>query len=295
VIYDIEHITTYSYEASVAATRCAIRLTPRDSRGQRVLSSRVEAAPSPDTTRTSLDFFGNRVVEATIREAHARLRISVSARVEVEREEPPAPGLTPGWEAVARAAGAAKTLGRESPVHWLFPSRQAPIHAPVTDYARQSFPPGRPVLEGAEELARRIRADFAYDPSATHVATPVAEAFAARGGVCQDFAHIMIAGLRGLSLPAAYVSGYIRTAPPPGQPRLEGADASHAWVAVWCGEPFGWIHLDPTNAMYADDNHIVVALGRDYADVSPIDGVIVGAGRQALCVSVDIKAAGGAQ
>ncbi|WP_424362815.1 transglutaminase family protein [Methylocystis parvus] len=295
MIYDIEHVTTYSYEASVASTRCAIRLTPRESRGQRVLRSRVEAAPAPEATRESMDFFGNRVVEAMIREAHARLRISVSARVEVAREEPPAACLTPSWENVARAAGAARTLSRESPVHWLFPSRQAPLHAPVTDYARESFQQGRPVLEAAEELMRRIKADFAYDPNATHVATPLADAFAARGGVCQDFAHIMIAGLRGLSLPAAYVSGYIRTAPPPGQPHLEGADASHAWVAVWCGEPFGWIHLDPTNAMYADDNHIVVAIGRDYADVSPIDGVIVGAGRQALGVSVDIRAVGGAQ
>lgn len=295
MIYDIEHVTTYNYEASVASTRCAIRLTPRDSRGQRVLRSRVDALPAPEATRASVDFFGNRVIEATIREAHARLRISVSARVEVAREEPPAPCLTPGWEAVARAAAATRNINSDSPVHWLFPSRQAPIHAPVTDYARDSFPPGRPVLEGAEELTRRIKADFAYDPAATHVATPLAEAFAARGGVCQDFAHIMIAGLRGLSLPAAYVSGYIRTAPPPGQPRLEGADASHAWVAVWCGDSFGWIHLDPTNAMYADDNHIVVAIGRDYADVSPIDGVIVGAGRQALSVSVDIKEAGGLQ
>ncbi len=167
-----------------------------------------------------------------------------------------------------------------------------PLHAPATDYARESFPPGRPVLEGAAELMGRIKEDFAYDPEATHVATPLAEAFEARGGVCQDFAHIMISALRGLALPAAYVSGYIRTTPAPGQPRLEGADASHAWVAVWCGEPFGWIHLDPTNAMFADDNHILVAIGRDYADVSPIDGVIVGAGRQALDVSVDIKAVG---
>lgn len=295
MIYDIEHVTTYSYEASVASTRCAIRLMPRDSRGQRVLRGRVEAAPAPEATRESTDFFGNRVVEAMIREAHARLRISVSARVEVQREEPPAACLTPSWENVVRAAGTAKTLSRESPAHWLFPSRQTPLHAPVTEYARESFQQGRPALEAAEELMRRIKADFAYDPNATHVATPLAEAFAARGGVCQDFAHIMIAGLRGLSLPAAYVSGYIRTAPPPGQPRLEGADASHAWVAVWCGEPFGWIHLDPTNAMYADDNHIVVAIGRDYADVSPIDGVIVGAGRQALGVAVDIRPVGGAQ
>jgi transglutaminase-like putative cysteine protease len=295
VIYDINHVTTYSYEASVAATRCAIRLTPRNGKGQRVLRSRVDAAPFPESMRESVDFFGNRIVEATIREAHARLRITVAACVEVEREEPPAGCLTPAWETISREACAVRTLGRDSPVHWLFPSRQAPLHPPAADYARESFPPGRPVLEGAEELMRRIKADFAYDPDATHVATPLADAFAARGGVCQDFAHIMIAGLRGLALPAAYVSGYIRTVPAPGQPRLEGADASHAWVAVWAGEPFGWIHLDPTNAMHADDNHIVVAIGRDYADVSPIDGVFVGAGRQALGVSVDIRAVGGAQ
>lgn len=293
MIYDIVHVTTYSYEASVASARCAIRLTPRTGRGQRVLTSRIDAAPAPEIMRESFDFFGNRIVEATIREPHARLRVALSARVEVSREDPPAPGLTPPWEMISRAAGAMRTLGPESPAHWLFPSRLAPLYAPATEYARASFPAGRPVLEGATELMRRIKADFVYDPCATDVATPVAQAFAARGGVCQDFAHIMIAGLRGLALPAAYVSGYIRTVPPPGQPRLEGADASHAWVAVWCGDPFGWIHLDPTNAMFGDDNHIVVAIGRDYADVSPIDGVIVGAGRQALEVSVDIKAAGG--
>jgi transglutaminase-like putative cysteine protease len=292
VIYDISHVTTYSYEASVASARCAIRLTPRDSRGQRVLASRIAATPAPEATRESVDFFGNHIIEATIREPHAKLRIAMTARVAVDREEPPAPGLTPAWETIAREAGAIRRLDRDSPVHWLLPGRLTPLEPPVTEYARESFPPGRPVLEGAAELMRRIKEDFAYDPEATHVTTPLAEAFAARGGVCQDFAHIMIAGLRGLALPAAYVSGYIRTVPAPGQPRLEGADASHAWIAVWCGEPFGWIHLDPTNAMYADDNHIVVAFGRDYADVAPIDGVIVGAGRQALAVSVDITPVG---
>lgn len=292
MIYDISHVTTYSYEASVAATRCAIRLTPRDDRGQRVWASAIEASPSLDMPREHHDFFGNRIVEATIREAHAKLRVAMTARVEVNREEPPAEGLTPPWESVAREAAGARSLSADSPVHALFPSRLAPLYAPVTDYARTSFAPGRPVLEGATELMRRIKADFAYDPEATDVATPLAKAFARRGGVCQDFAHIMISGLRGLGLPAAYVSGYIRTLPAPGQARLEGADASHAWVAVWCGDPFGWIHLDPTNAMYADDNHIVVAIGRDYADVSPIDGVIVGAGQQKLDVAVDIRAVG---
>lgn len=290
MIYDIRHVTTYTYETSVASTRCAIRLTPHDSCGQILLAHAIEAVPALHAESGRLDFFGNRVVEATIREPHAKLLIAMTARVEVSREEPPAEALTPPWESVGRTAADVRSLAADSPVQALFASRLAPIEAPVTDYARKSFAPGRPVLEGAAELMRRIREDFAYDPEATDVATPLAEAFARKGGVCQDFAHIMIAGLRGLGLPAAYVSGYIRTHPAPGESRLDGADASHAWVAVWCGEPFGWIHMDPTNAMYADDNHIVVAIGRDYADVAPIDGVIVGAGRQRLDVSVDIKA-----
>lgn len=292
MIYDIRHVTTYTYETSVASTRCAIRLTPRDGGGQRLLAHDIEAAPALHAATERLDFFGNRIIEATIREAHAKLMIVMTARVEVSREEPPAEGLTPPWESVGRDAAEVRSLAADSPAHALFASRLAPIEAPVTAYARESFTSGRPVLEGAAELMRRIRADFAYDPEATDVATPLAEAFARKGGVCQDFAHIMIAGLRGLGLPAAYVSGYIRTLPAPGEIRLDGADASHAWVAVWCGDPFGWIHMDPTNAMYADDNHIVVAVGRDYADVAPIDGVIVGAGRQTLGVAVDIKAVG---
>jgi transglutaminase-like putative cysteine protease len=292
VIYDIRHVTTYTYETSVASTRCAIRLTPRDGRGQILHAHGIEAIPALHAATGRMDFFGNRVVEATIREAHAKLRIVMTARVEVSREEPPAAGLTPPWETVGRAAADVRALAADSPAHALYASRLAPLEAPVTDYARKSFASGRPVLEGAAELMRRIKADFVYDPEATDVATPLAEAFARKGGVCQDFAHIMIAGLRGLGLPAAYVSGYIRTHPAPGESRLDGADASHAWVAVWCGDPFGWIHMDPTNAMYADDNHIVVAIGRDYADVAPIDGVIVGAGRQTLDVSVDIKAVG---
>lgn len=292
MIYDIRHVTTYTYETSVASTRCAIRLTPRASRGQRLLTHAIAATPALHATTEREDFFGNRIVEATIREAHAKLLVSMTARVDISREEPPAEGLTPPWERVGLAAADTRSLAADSPAHCLFASRLVPIDSSVTDYARQSFAPGRPVLEGAVDLMRRIREDFAYEPGATDVTTPLAEAFARRGGVCQDFAHVMIAGLRGLGLPAAYVSGYIRTLPAPGQPRLDGVDASHAWVAVWCGDPFGWIHMDPTNAMFVDDNHIVVGVGRDYADVAPIDGVIVGAGRQTLAVAVDIKAVG---
>jgi len=290
VIYDVSHISTYTYEASVAATRCVARLTPRDCLGQRLLISGVEFTPTPDVTSERTDFFGNRIVEAIIRAPHARLRVALAARIVVEAPVPPAAALTPAWETVRDDAARIGSLTPDSPAHCLFPGRLTPLYPPATAYAQQSFPPGRPVLEGAIELIRRIRADFAYDPLATHVATPLAAAFDARSGVCQDFAHIMIAGLRGLGLPAAYVSGYIRTIPAPGQPWLEGADASHAWASVWCGGAFGWIHLDPTNAMCADDNHIIVAIGRDYADVAPIDGVFVSAGGQELEVRVSIRA-----
>jgi transglutaminase-like putative cysteine protease len=158
----------------------------------------------------------------------------------------------------------------------------------VTKYVGQSFIPERPVLEAGLELINRINADFGYDPGASEVSTPLVEAFDARHGVCQDFAHIMISGLRGLGLPAAYVSGYLRTLPPPGMPRLQGADATHAWVSLWCGHEFGWIDLDPTNAVAVVDDHIAVAIGRDYADVSPVDGVILGSGRQKLSIEVDV-------
>ena len=288
MIYDIRHVTTFQYDASVAATRCTVRLLPRGDPGQTVTDSMLDVTPPPVGMVERPDFFGNRVVTLRIASAYRELRIAALAHVTVERRQTPAPGLTPAWESVRREAATAYNLDCDSPVHRLYPSRRVPLYAPTTDYARKSFPPGRPILEGAADLMTRIRADFTYDPTATAVSTPLAEAFAKRGGVCQDFAHIMIAGLRGLGLPAGYVSGYIRTIPPPGQKRLEGADASHAWVSVWCGLEFGWLDLDPTNAILVGDDHIVVAVGRDYADVSPIDGVFTGSGNHKLAVSVDV-------
>ena len=150
------------------------------------------------------------------------------------------------------------------------------------------MPKGRPIIEAAAALMTRMRSDFTYDAEATTVSTPIGEAFTARRGVCQDFTHIMISGLRGLGLPAAYVSGYLRTVPPPGRPRLEGCDATHAWVLLWCGEERGWIGFDPTNAILVRHDHITLAIGRDYADVAPIDGVMLAPGEQALKVEVDV-------
>ncbi|MGD9542592.1 MAG: transglutaminase N-terminal domain-containing protein [Methylocystis sp.] len=291
MIYDIAHRTTYKYDAPVASARCAMRLIPRNDRGQSVMSRQIELSPAAEILSERIDFHGNRVCEARIFKPHTKLQIALAARVEVERAPTPAPALTPAWEIVRNAAYASSSLAAGSPAHYIYASRLAPMFDAATDYARASFTPGRPILEGALELTQRIHADFGYDPDATHVATPIAQAFERRRGVCQDFAHIMIAALRGLGLAAYYVSGYLRTYAAPGHPRLEGADATHAWVSVWCGPEFGFYDLDPTNAIVVGNDHIAIAIGRDYADVSPIDGVIIGAGDQDLDVSVDVKEA----
>ena len=164
----------------------------------------------------------------------------------------------------------------------------------IRDYARASFPPGRPILAGALDLMRRIKDDFVYEIGATTVSTTPPMSFALRRGVCQDFAHIMISGLRGIGLPAAYVSGYLRTVPKSGAPGLQGADAMHAWVSVWCGAEAGWYGLDPTNAVLAGDDHVVVAIGRDYADVAPIDGVVFASGGQRIDDAVSVTPVGAA-
>lgn len=288
MIYDVRHVTTYGYSRPVPFARCILRLQPRSDGGQSVTASSISVSPRPAERSDGTCFFGNRMTTVSIAKPHRELKVDMRARVEVRRAPAPFPGLTRAWEGVAGLALASDSLAPDSPAHHLYPSRLVPPVAAVTDYARQSFAPQRPVLEAASELMARIRRDFTYDPEATEVSTPLEEAFRQRHGVCQDFAHVMIAGLRGLGLPAAYVSGYIRTIPPPGEKRLEGADASHAWVMLWCGPETGWIGLDPTNDLIVADDHIVTAFGRDYADVSPLDGVLVGPGSQKIGVAVDV-------
>lgn len=288
MIYDVRHVTTYGYSRPVPFARCILRLLPHDGDGQTVQSSELSVTPRPDERGEDLSFFGNRMTTLTISKPHRELKIELRARVDVRRPAAPFPGLTRNWEEVAALALSSSSLAPDSPAHQLYASRLVPLVPDVTAYARRSFSPLRPVLEAAAELMARIRADFTYDPEATEVSTPLAEAFAERHGVCQDFAHIMIAGLRGLGLPAGYVSGYIRTIPPPGQKRLEGSDASHAWVMLWCGPETGWIGLDPTNDLIVADDHVVTAFGRDYADVSPLDGVLIGPGSQKIGIAVDV-------
>jgi transglutaminase-like putative cysteine protease len=289
VIYDIRHVTTYAYEHPVSFARCSLRLEPKSGDGQELVSYTVDIRPRPADRTVRYDFFGTHTESVLIETAHRHLRIDSRSRVKVARHAPPRAAPSPAWETVRDVAFEATSLGPSSPIGYIFASPLVPMLAPVTAYALTSFPPGGGVLSGAVDLMHRIRTEFKYDPTATVISTPLAEVFEKRRGVCQDFAHLMIAGLRGLGLPAAYVSGYLRTIPPPGQPRLQGADATHAWVSLWCGEGLGWVGFDPTNDLLIENDHIVLAVGRDFSDVSPVDGIIVGSPKQKLGVAVDVR------
>jgi transglutaminase-like putative cysteine protease len=288
VIYDIRHVTTYSYESPVSFARCSLRLEPRTGDGQELISHSVDIRPRPAEHSARRDFFGTLTESILIEAAHRHLRIDSRSRVSVSRQARGRTTPSPAWESIRDVAFEATSLGPDSPVGYVFGSPLVPMQHPVTAYAALSFPPDIGVLAGAVDLMRRIRNEFKYDPKATVISTPLNEVFEKRHGVCQDFAHVMIAGLRGLGLPAAYVSGYLRTVPPPGQPRLQGADATHAWVSVWCGHELGWIGFDPTNDLLVANDHIILAVGRDFSDVSPVDGIIVGSPKQKLGVAVDV-------
>jgi len=288
VIYDIRHVTTYAYESPVSFARCSLRLEPRTGDGQQLVSHSVEIRPRPAERTVRRDFFGTHTESVLIETAHKNLRIDSRSRVSVSRQVLERTAPSPSWEDIRDVAFEANSLGPSSPVGYVFASSLVPVQAPVTAYAAASFRPGCGIVAGSVDLMHRIRTEFRYDPKATVISTPLAEVFEKRHGVCQDFAHVMIAGLRGLGLPAAYVSGYLRTYPPPGQPRLQGADATHAWVSVWCGAAIGWIGFDPTNDLVVGNDHIILAIARDFSDVSPVDGIIVGSRKQKLGVAVDV-------
>ena len=291
MIYDVRQTTTYHYASPVAYARHVLRLTPIDRPGQRVHAAAVDIEPAPIGRREGHDFFGNRMTWIEFDQPHDTLSVRVAARVAVKHDAAPPAGQTPPWEKIRDAAFAATDLSPNSPAHYLFPSRQVSLDPEIRAYAAASFSPGRPVLDGAIDLMRRIKGDFVYEVGATTASTTPPMSFALRRGVCQDFAHIMISGMRGLGLPAAYVSGYLRTGNAK-EDRLEGADAMHAWVLVGCGEEVGWCGLDPTNGIFASDDHVVLAIGRDYTDVAPIGGVIYASGEQHLEVSVSVTPAG---
>jgi transglutaminase-like putative cysteine protease len=283
--YALRHATLYRYARPVDLANHLLHLTPRVLPGQAVEVLSVEVTPAPAWRTEGRDHYGNGVTWLSIEAPHEALEVVLEAVVDVGFALPPPADATPAWEEVRAAA--TRPEGAEA-AEFALPSVLAPADPGAGAYAAQSFPPGRPVLAGLLELMGRIRRDFAFKPGVTTISTPVSQVLALRAGVCQDFAHLMIAGLRAIGLPARYCSGYVRTRPPPGQTRRQGADQSHAWVGCWLGPMLGWVDLDPTNDLVVHDEHVLLGWGRDYADVSPVKGILLGGGRQVLDVSVDL-------
>jgi transglutaminase-like putative cysteine protease len=290
--YSIVHETSYVYESRVAVAQQLLHLTPRELPWQRRLAHRIAIDPVPSETTEHQDYFGNAVCHAVLDSPHDSLTVRAESEVSVGwRTGGRVPAGSPAWESVRDILHTAAEAVQLEAAEFLFESPHIRFGAGLVEYVSPSFPPGRAYLEGVLDLNRRIHADFAFDSSATSVSTPIAEVLALRRGVCQDFAHLMTGCLRVIGLPARYVSGYILTMPAPGHVKLVGADASHAWVSVYCPHA-GWVDFDPTNDLVVDDEHITLAWGRDFSDVAPMRGVILGGGEQELEVHVTVMPLG---
>ncbi|MDB5613153.1 MAG: transglutaminase [Devosia sp.] len=288
MLYDVRLALHYDYDATVHGGRHLIRVAPISVPGvQRVVASGLSFEPRPQRESTFTDFFGNSVTTLAYVTPHGHLDIRLTARVQVEDHNPPA-DLSPSLEVLRQEISRYWSVEPDSPHHFLASSPRVPLVPSITQYVEDVTAGTPSVMAAATALCMAIHRDFTYDPKATDVETKPAEAFALRKGVCQDFAHVMIAGLRGIGIPAGYVSGFLRTTPPAGKPRLEGADAMHAWVRAWCGQHVGWVEFDPTNAMIAGADHISIGHGRDYADISPIVGVLKTHGSHETSQSVDV-------
>jgi len=285
--YRIRHTTRYDYDHEISISHHVVRAQPQNLRRQTCLSHSLEVLPTPATQTTHQDCYGNTVVLLTVEGPHRQFRVTALSEVDVLPSQPPPHDATPPWEQV-RDQCARDEPGTLAAAPFLFSSSLAPRSARLATFALPHFRPDRPWLSALNALMHHIHQEFAFDTTATHVATPVEVVLRQRRGVCQDFAHLALASLRSLGLPARYVSGYLETHPLPGQPKLIGADASHAWISAFLPE-VGWIDLDPTNDLLPSDQHITVAWGRDYDDVSPVRGVLVGAGDHHLKVSVDVE------
>jgi transglutaminase-like putative cysteine protease len=291
--YRVRHETIYNYGGSVAHSHQLLHLTPRDSATQTCHSRTIKLEPQPSSRREHTDAFGNVVTRLEYDSPHERLEVLAETAVEVRPTAVPDAARSDPWEAVREGlsySGEALQAEYLEACRFRMESSYVKLKQAFTDYGADCFPAGAPVLAGAAALMHKVHADFDYAPGTTNIRTSAMEAFEARRGVCQDFAHVMIACLRSRGLAARYVSGYLRTLPPPGAgPTWVGADASHAWVSVYC-PPFGWIDLDPTNDLRVATDHIVIAWGRDFGDVSPLRGVIVGGGQHRLSVRVSVQA-----
>jgi transglutaminase-like putative cysteine protease len=288
MLYDIALRITHRYDHAADAARHLVRLMPADLPGeQRLVAGTLDVRPKPDEWVNLVDFFGNSCVEVAFDHPHTEIVFAVQSRVE---RKPPGESLDMSPTLAALAAEVADWPGLEgaAPHHFVGPSVNVPIEEATTAYARKAAEGHDSVLAIVRAVGLALHRDMRFDPKATTVDTPMLEAFERRRGVCQDFTHIMIACLRGIGIPAGYVSGFLRTIPPKGEERLEGADAMHAWVRAWCGTEMGWVEFDPTNAILASDDHVVVARGRDYFDVAPVKGIMRTAGSQASTHAVDV-------
>ena len=286
--YRIRHHTEYQYGLPVASGHNIAHLTPRETPLQRLLQHEVQVSPEPAQRAWRDDFFGNRQLYFTLQEAHRNLAVTAFSEVEVQAPEPPleTPGVS--WERWRDGLAESREPAALEARQYLLDSPLVSAGGELRARAMDAFTPGRSLLEAVRELTRRIHQGFAYAPGSTGVTTPLAEVLRLRRGVCQDFAQVAIGAVRSMGLPARYVSGYLETRPPPGQPRLVGADASHAWFAVYHPE-LGWLDFDPTNDLRPGAAHVVTAWGRDYSDVPPVKGVIYGGGARSARVSVDVE------
>ncbi|QNQ09492.1 transglutaminase family protein [Sphingomonas alpina] len=288
MIYDIRHVTRFDYGASVKFARCNLRLKPIHWSGQTLESYRLSISPSGRCAPARAEAGLANVMRLVVEEPVRHLVIESVSRITVDRPVPMPSPADPTLARIAATARASRDASPAGPASYMFPSPLIPLDRDIADWCAIDLDPDRPCLDAAIALARRIQEEFEFDAAATLVDTPPHDAFLKRRGVCQDFAQIMITGLRAAGLPAAYASGYIRTIPPPGQERLVGADATHAWVLLWCGADLGWVGVDPTNGIWMAGDHIVMAIGRDYAEIAPIDGIVLGSGAQKMDVSVDV-------
>lgn len=293
MLLSVVHETAYDYVPAVKTAQHLAHLRPRDDGGQALLAHELAITPQPAHLTETRDVFGNHRVFFALPGAHDGLRVVATSLVRTRPATSHAPSAP--WEAAREAGVYRRGAPWEPAAEFSYASPYVPRHEDLAAYARPSFAPGKPLLEAARDLMACIHADFEYEAEATDVGTPALEALALRKGVCQDFAHVMIGCLRSLGLPARYVSGYLLTEPPAGQPRLVGSDASHAWVAVWLpahgDEPAAWAELDPTNNRDAGPDYVRLATGRDYGDVSPLRGVIHGGAQHTLSVAVTVTPA----
>lgn len=290
-LYDITLRISYRYESPAGANRTLLRMLPLTQGDQQLISGFVSAGPEPDFRRDGSDFFGNATTEMAHDAPLSEIDFRFTGRVRCSAGAPPL-DLSCGLGQLPDELSAIRSIGPASPHHFLGDSDRVRQEPDIAAFAHDLTHPGMSTLGAVLAVSRAVHAHMSFDPKATEVTTAPVEAFRERRGVCQDFSHITIAALRAIGIPAGYASGFLRTTPPPGQKRLEGADAMHAWVQAWCGAELGWVQIDPTNDMMVGADHILVAIGRDYSDVAPVKGSLRSAGSHTTEHQVDVISVG---